>query len=102
MPIRLVVSALLWPTMIAVSLLMLFPFGWQAAVANLLLDVTTESTPVGDWDVHLVEPTPSAALGATVPVLMHGVYENPRAHARVVSWIAERAAKVAEASAGRP
>ena len=87
LPMRLLVAAFLWPVMGVLSVLLLFPFGWQTALANLLLDVTTETTPIGEWEIHLVRPPTAEELGVPVPPLMHVVYENPRAVALLRDWI---------------
>jgi hypothetical protein len=67
----------MWLAIPLLSILML-PFGWQAAVANIFLNVTAETTPPGSWEIHLIEPPTSEEIGAPVPPLMHKVYENPR------------------------
>ena len=84
-------SALLWPVVATLSVLLWLPFGWQIAVANVLLNVTAESTPLGFWEVHLVDPPTSRDLGVSVPHLTHKVYENPNAHALIADWLATRA-----------
>ena len=91
LPFRLVTSALLWPVIGVLSILLIAPFGWQAAVANLFLDVTVDTTPVGSWEIHLVNPPTSEELGVPVPPLMHKVYENPQALRKLGEWISERA-----------
>src|SRR5262245_25972053 len=79
-------AALTWLMIPLLSILML-AFGWQAAIANILLDVTAETTPPGSWEIHLIEPPTSEELGVPVPPLMHSVYENPRVHRKLSEWI---------------
>jgi hypothetical protein len=49
------VSVLVWPAIVLLSVL-LIPFGREVAKANILMDVTAETTPVGSWTVHLLNP----------------------------------------------
>lgn len=83
-------SAMLWLVIALLSLLLVIPFGWQAAVANILLDVTAENTPPGSWEIHLIEPPTSEELGGAVPPSMHSVYENPRVQRKLAEWIKRR------------
>lgn len=86
-PFLLLASALIWPTTIVLSVLLL-GFGWEVALANVLLDVTAETTPTGSWKVHLLDPPTSAELGQGVFPLMHSVvYENPQALELLCHWI---------------
>ena len=85
-----VVAMLTWLIIPLLSLLLVLPFGWQAALANILLDVTAESTPPGSWEIHLIEPPTSEEIGVPVPPLMHRVYENPRVHRILCAWIETR------------
>jgi len=101
LPLRLLTSALLWPMMIALSILLVIPFGWQTAVANLFLDVTVDATPVGSWEVHLVRPPTSEELGRPVPPLLHVVYENPRALEKLSEWMAARLESKGKVEPGR-
>lgn len=91
--IRLMASAVVWPVVGLLSVLLL-PFGWEVAMANILLEVTAETTPPGAWTVHLMEPPTAAELGRDVAPLMHSVvYENPRVLALLCDWIAGGAAR---------
>ena len=83
-------SALVWPVIVILSALLVLPFGWQVAVANIFLDVTSDPTPIGSWEMHLVEPSTSHELGVSVPPLTHMVYENSHAHELLADWIASR------------
>lgn len=87
---RLLMSPFLWLVIATLSVLLLVPFGWQVAVANLFLDVVAEPTPVGSWQTHLIEPPTSDELRAPVPPLMHMVYENPYALKTLGKWVEER------------
>lgn len=85
-----VLAMLCWLIIPVLSMLLVLPFGWQAALANILLDVTAETTPPGSWKIHLIEPPTSEELGGPVPPLMHKVYENPRVHQKLNEWIETR------------
>ena len=76
--------------MIMLSLLMVIPFGWQAAIANFFLDVSVDATPIGSWKVHLINPPTSAQLGTPVPPMMHAVHGNPQAIRILGDWIEQR------------
>jgi hypothetical protein len=85
---RLAASAVVWPVIVLLSVLLL-PIGREVALANILLDVTAETTPPGSWMVHLMEPPTSEELGKDVLPLMHSVvYENSRVLEFVCDWIA--------------
>jgi pimeloyl-ACP methyl ester carboxylesterase len=88
---RFAVSALIWPIMLLLSVFLL-PFGWRVALANVLLDVTAETTPIGrSWTVNLVEPPENNERRERARPLMHSiVYENPAALEIVCDWIAKR------------
>jgi hypothetical protein len=88
---RFLVSSLIWPMIFLLSIFQLPFFGWRIALANVLLDVTAETTPVGSsWIVHLIEPPASRESGKDIPPLMHSViYENPLVLAIVCDWIAK-------------
>jgi hypothetical protein len=90
-------AAYTWLMIPLLSILMLlFGFGWQAAVANVLLDVTAETTPPGSWEIHLMEPPTREEIGGPVPPLMHKVYENPRVQRKLSEWIETRASGAAK------
>ena len=69
--LKLLASAVLWPVVFILSLLLL-PFGWEIALANVILDVTAETTPPGSWRVYLVEPNSRTDGQESIP-LMHSV-----------------------------
>ena len=94
---QLIVSLLLWPVMIVLCLFFI-PFGWQAAVANLFLDISVESTPDGSWQIHSMSPpmskklevsSASEKLEVSSPSMKHGVYENPNVITKLTEWIDE-------------
>jgi hypothetical protein len=86
---RLAASAVVWPVIGLLSVLLL-PFGKEMAMANILLDVTAETTPPGSWMVHLIEPPTSKELGKDMRPLMHCmVCENPRVLGLLSRWIAK-------------
>jgi hypothetical protein len=43
-------ALLIWLLGLVLSLLMWLPFGWQVALANVFLDVTSDATPIGAWE----------------------------------------------------
>jgi hypothetical protein len=91
---RLLVAALIWPLVLWLALLLWLPFGWQIAVGNILLDVTTETTPLGEWTVHHLDAPSAKELGHNAPGLTHSlVYQNPRAFDLIANWIAKFPAK---------
>jgi hypothetical protein len=85
-----VLAILIWLMIPVLSMLLVLPFGWQAAFANILLDVTAETTPPGSWEIHLIEPPTSEEIRGPVPPLMHKVYENPRVQRKLGEWIETR------------
>ena len=89
-PFRFAIGMVVWPVLLLLSILLL-PFGREVALANLLLDVTAETTPAGDWKVHLMEPPTTKELEKDAPPLINSVYENPRVLELVSSWIASMA-----------
>lgn len=90
-PFRILVSFLTWPTIVILSLFLVLPFGLDVAVANILLDVTAETTPPGSWTVHMFPAPTARELGRDDVPLMHSVvYENPRALAFIADWIAQK------------
>jgi pimeloyl-ACP methyl ester carboxylesterase len=87
-PFRILVSFLTWPTIAILSLFLALPFGWEVALANILLDVTAETTPTGSWTVHMFPAPTAKELDTDAVPLMHSVvYENPRALAFIAKWI---------------
>jgi len=83
-------SMIVWPVIVLLSVLLL-PFGWEVAVANILLDVTAETTPVGQWTVQLVEPPTRQELHKDTLPLMHSVaYESPKVLEALCAWIRGR------------
>ena len=84
------VPAVMTWLMIALLSILMLPFGWQVAVANILLDVTAETTPPGCWEVQLIEAPASEELEVAAPPLMHKVYENPRVQETLCEWIETR------------
>jgi hypothetical protein len=90
LPVALITSVLLWPLLAILSALLILPFGWQAAVSNLFLDVFVDTTPVGSWEIHLIDPPASEQLGVPIPSLGHTIYENPYALNKLGEWISQR------------
>jgi hypothetical protein len=83
---RVAAGAVLLPVMIVVSVL-LVPFGTGLAFASMFLDVTAETTPIGEWTVHQLPPR--VAVDANVPLSHSGVYANPDAVSKICEWIEE-------------
>lgn len=69
--LQIMLGAFVWIVIALLSILLLVPFGWQAAVANFLLDIAVDATPVGSWETHLVASPSSEELGLSVPLLHH-------------------------------
>jgi hypothetical protein len=90
--LRFVVSLMVWPMIFLLSVFLL-PFGGRIALANVLLDVTAETTPVGSsWNVHLVLPESRDHPGDemhSVPLMHSIIYENPSVLKIVCDWIAK-------------
>jgi hypothetical protein len=93
LPLALATSVLLWPLLAILSALLIIPFGWQSAVSNFFLDVFVDATPVGSWEIHLIDPPTSQELGAPIPTLGHTIYENPHALDKLGEWISQRRTK---------
>lgn len=98
----LAVSALLWPTIVLLSLFLLLPYGWEIAAGNILLDVTAEATPLSSgsqpWPVHLIDSASTSERDDRSSLLIHSqVYDNPAVITLVCNWIADRSAKATTA-----
>jgi hypothetical protein len=90
--LRFVVSLMVWPMILLLSVFLFLPFGWRIALANVLLDVTAETTPVGSsWNVHLVLPESKEPRDEihNIPLMHSIIYENPSVHKIVCDWIAK-------------
>jgi len=86
-PFRVAVMFLTWPIIILLSMILLVPFGPRGAIANIFLEISAESTPPGDWLVHLIEPPPPDDRSAQGEVpLRHSIYDNPEAMKHLVEW----------------
>ena len=90
--LRFVISLMVWPMILLLSVFLFLPFGWRIALANVLLDVTAETTPVGSsWNVHLVLPEskePGDEIH-NIPLMHSIIYENPSVLKIVCDWIAK-------------
>jgi hypothetical protein len=90
--IRVAAESVVWPIIFLLSVFLL-PLGWETAIANILLDITAETTPAGSWRIHLIDPPPRADSGNDSLPLMHSVvYENPRVFQLICDWIAHTCA----------
>jgi hypothetical protein len=81
---RVAAGTVLVPVMIVVSVL-LVPFGTGFAFASMFLDVTAETTPIGEWTVHHL--LPRVGGDANVPLSHSGVYAHPDAVGKICKWI---------------
>jgi hypothetical protein len=91
-PARLAVAVLTWPIILLLSLFLVIPFGWEVAVANVLLDVSAEATPLGAWTVHTVAPLTSGEIDSDeIPLVHSAIYDNPHVIALISDWIRTRA-----------
>jgi hypothetical protein len=89
---RMAAESVVWPIIFVLSIFLL-PLGWETAVANILLDITAETTPAGSWRIHLIEPPNREESGSDSFPLMHSVvYENPRVFQLIGDWIAQTSA----------
>jgi hypothetical protein len=71
----------------------LLPLGRQVALSNVLLDVTAETTPPGNWQIHLLTPAEEvddAEQSEATEALRHSIYEDPRTHDMIARWIEEK------------
>ena len=85
--LRLIASLALVPAAAALALCTL-PIDWRVALANLLVDVTTEAAPAGAWTMHQFVPERAEAAGQAAPGLAHSaIYEDERAIRVIVDWI---------------
>jgi len=86
----LLISILIWPMIVLLSVFLL-PFGWRIALANILLDVTAETTPLGSsWTVHVLPPPAKSELKDATPLMHSTVYDDPAALDIICDWIATR------------
>jgi hypothetical protein len=91
-PARLAVAVLTWPIILLLSLFLVIPFGWEVAVANVLLDASAEATPLGAWTVHTVAPLTSVEIDSDdIPLVHSAIYDNPQVIALISSWMRTRA-----------
>jgi hypothetical protein len=85
--LALLAGALLYPVGVMMWFLLL-PFGWRIANANILLEVTVETTPIGEWKTNLCEPPLLADTGKVAPPLAHSaVYENEKALKLITNFL---------------
>ena len=86
------VAALTWPIILLLSLFLVIPFGWEVAVANVLLDASAEATPLGAWAVHTVAPLTSVETDSDdIPLVHSAIYDNPHVIALISNWMQTRA-----------
>lgn len=102
----LIVSVSYWPIALILFILMVIPFGWRMASANILLDATVENTPPGAWEVYLTEPPhieeqqkseepqkDKKSSDSKKTTLRHSIYEVPEALEKLCEWINGRGSK---------
>jgi hypothetical protein len=68
------------PSLLMVALVTVLPFGWQAAVMNLLLAVSAESRPLGQHRVHTVPVPASGPIGSGPPTSSDSIHSSPSVH----------------------
>ena len=86
----LIIGELILAVTAILSLLLALPFGWQVAVANFFLDVAVDATPLGTWELNLVNPPKTQSHGISAPPLEHSVHSNPEAVRLLGDWIEGR------------
>jgi hypothetical protein len=85
--LRLIAALALVPAAAALALCTL-PIDWRVALANLLVDVTTEAAPAGMWTMHQFVPERAEAAGQAAPGLAHSaIYDDERAIRVIVDWM---------------
>jgi hypothetical protein len=89
-PLEFASYLVLFGVICALSVLLL-PFGRQMASASVFLDVTAETTPPGEWTVHLlVEEQAPPGCGELQPLQHSMVYDNDQAIRTICDWVARR------------
>lgn len=90
-PAYVVATALLWPILAGMSILLWLPFGRTIAAANAFLDVCAESTPPGEWTLHVLEPVSrgdeEGEQARRPGGLRHSLYEHPEVLPHIGRWI---------------
>jgi len=89
---EILVSILVAPLVILLTLALLVPFGLTVALANLTLDVSADASPTGSWTVHLLDP-PSTVDTADVemPPRKHSaIYDSPAVFEDLCAWMKQR------------
>ena len=66
-----------------------FARNWVGAMHALLIEINTEATPAGSRTVMLLERD-RVLVPEVQGVLVHSVYEDPRTHALLISWLQDR------------
>lgn len=100
------IGLLTFGSSLAMSLVLLVPFGWRIAASNLFLNVTTEVTPPGMWafrqfpieEEATEHASPQGEVGERIeeppdlsaPPLRHSaVYEDRQVLERLAQWMTE-------------
>lgn len=65
------------------------PTRWGVAILTaMLVDVNTEPSPAGDWNVvQFAEEECSVAKNQSTWALVHSTYDDPRVRDRLVEWL---------------
>lgn len=86
-PLELASYVVLFGVICALAVVLL-PFGRQVAAASVFLDVTIETTPPGEWTVHLLAGDTTPGRFGELPPLQHSlVYDDDEAVRRISDWI---------------
>ena len=98
--LRVLAAAVIWPV-VAVLMLVLTPvFGPSIAGANILLDVTAETTPLGAWTVHLFGIGSDDKGSNSGTEMQHSlIYDDEDVHKLIGDWIEESADNAQRTSA---
>lgn len=81
----LLVGAVAVPAVL-VTALMALPFGYELAIASILLELTSESTPPGSWNITQLSGYQPDGEGGSMR-LSHSTYEDPEAWQKLAQWI---------------
>ena len=85
--ITLVAGFVIFPIIPLLSICLLF-FGWRIALANILLDVTVEATPIGNYETHLCRPQLNEEPDKfSAPFAHSAIYEDPKVLKLICSFI---------------
>ena len=99
-PLRFLAATAVWPVIAMLTMVLGLGFGPSIAFANLLLDVTAETTPLGEWKVHqfgILQDADAVSSGTEIRHSM--IYDDVRVHNKIGDWIEESADNAQRTSA---